>query len=184
MNREKLLTFVKMWHEGQKRKYTDEPYFNHVLAVANAADKTGVSYGWEIGLCHDLIEDTELSLINLYCSLRDTCGYTDKACALICESVKELTDVFTHEAFPYLNRTIRKQCESLRLHTISRISQIIKSCDLIDNTSTIVQYDPTFAVKYLSEKREILKGFKRIDGAIKTQVWNTLLEAEEKLKTK
>lgn len=30
-----LLSYVKAWHGSQKRKYTSEPYWYHVLRVAN-----------------------------------------------------------------------------------------------------------------------------------------------------
>lgn len=180
MNRDKLIQFVKEWHGDQKRKYTGAPYFNHLLAVANAAEKTGVNYGWEIGLFHDILEDTKCTTKDLYFHLGKY--YPASDARLICDHVEDLTDVFSTEAFPYLNRSIRKQCEALRLHTIDRTSQIIKCCDLIDNTQSIVEHDPGFAVKYIAEKREILKGFTKIDGAIKSQVWNCLLDAEEKLK--
>lgn len=183
MNRDKLIEFVKQWHRDQKRKYTNDPYFNHLLAVANAAEKTGVKFGFEIGLCHDLLEDTECTDNVLFCFLYDTYKLALPECHFITDHVKDLTDTFTSEAYPYLNRTIRKQCEALRLHTIDRVSQIIKCCDLIDNTSTIVQHDKGFAVKYIAEKREILKGFTKIDGKIKADVWNCLLDAEEKLST-
>lgn len=180
MNREKLIEFVKFWHGSQLRKYTNEPYFNHLLSVANAAEKTGIQYGWEIGLCHDLLEDTKCKEDDLYYRLRGS-DYSLSANQSIIQGVKDLTDVFTSEAYPYLNRYIRKQCEALRLATISRPSQIIKCCDLIDNTSSIVKHDHGFAVKYIAEKREILKGFTKIDGKIKSEVWNSLLDAEEKL---
>ncbi len=181
MKRDKLIEFVKQQHGSQVRKYTGEPYFNHLIAVATAAEKTGVNYGWEIGLCHDLFEDTLCHWESLFSFLLFKCDYTQQSSEYICDHVKDLTDVFTAIEFPYLNRSIRKQCEAIRLHTIDRTSQIIKCCDLIDNTKTIVQHDTGFAAKYIHEKREIIKGFTKIDGAIKTEVWNCLLDAEELL---
>lgn len=182
MNRDKLIEFVKGWHGDQKRKYTNDPYFIHLEAVANTAEKTGVNYGWEIGVCHDLFEDTKCTWPCLYNFLTDTVGLSATGSIDICDGVQDLTDVFTAEAYPYLNRVIRKQCEALRLGAISRTSQIIKCCDLIDNTASIVEHDPGFAVKYIAEKREILKGFTKIDGKIKVDAWNCLLDAEEKIK--
>ncbi len=179
-NRDKLIEFVKEQHRAQVRKYTGEPYLNHLLAVAEMAEKTGVQYGWEIGLCHDLLEDTECHSGKLESALVN-CGYSHDIVYLIVHAVIELTDVFTHHWYPYLNRSIRKQCEALRLHTINRTAQIVKCCDLIDNTKSIVAHDAGFAVKYLAEKREILKGFTKIDGAIKSEVWNVLLDAESQL---
>lgn len=180
MKRVKLIEFVKAQHGSQVRKYTGEPYYNHLIAVANASEKTGVNYGWEIGLCHDLLEDTKCDRPTLFYGLVDL-GYSETAAKFIGLAVIGLTDVFTTEAYPYLNRALRKRCEALRLHTIDRVSQIVKCCDLIDNTSSIVTHDPGFAKTYLSEKRDIICGFKKIDGAIKSQVWNCLLDAELQL---
>lgn len=181
-NREILIEFVKKHHGEQVRKYTGEPYFNHLISVADMAEKTGVNYGFEIGLCHDLLEDTKCAAGDLYMRLKGI-GYNIASTELIVKGVQDLTDHFTAEAYPYLNRALRKQCEALRLGTISRTAQIVKCCDLIDNTSSIVKHDVGFAKKYIPEKREILKGFKLIDGAIKSQVWNCLLDAEHLLTT-
>jgi (p)ppGpp synthase/HD superfamily hydrolase len=178
--REKLIEFVKEKHSQQVRKYTGEPYYSHVEAVALAAEKYGVKYGFEIGLCHDLLEDTDCKVEDLYYALK----YADisySANQFICDAVVELTDVFTTESFPYLNRSIRKQCEALRLHTISREAQIIKCFDLMDNTKSILQHDIGFATKYIPEKRQILIGFKKLPTDIHAQVWESLLNSEENL---
>src|SRR5690606_42105221 len=45
-------------------------------------------------------------------------------------------------------------CE--RIGNISNQAKTIKLADLIDNTSSIVQYDKGFAVTYLNEKRYML----------------------------
>jgi len=179
-NREKLIQFIKEQHGNQLRKYTNEPYFNHVYAVALAAEKSGVKYGFEIGLCHDLLEDTNCTKEDLYWELMRL-QYSFDANQLIGDCVLQLTNVFTSESFPYLNRQIRKQCESLRLHTIIREAQIVKCFDLIDNTSLIIDHDPGFARKYISEKRAILAGFTKLPADVKSQVWNCLFDAEEKL---
>ena len=55
---ENLVNWVAVQHHGQLIKRTIEPYFNHVLTVANMA-KPAVALGFEIGLCHDLLEDTD-----------------------------------------------------------------------------------------------------------------------------
>jgi (p)ppGpp synthase/HD superfamily hydrolase len=178
--RNKLIQFVKEQHGEQVRKYTGEPYFNHVYAVAVAAEKSGVKYGFEIGLCHDLLEDTGCDYDTLINALIEF-GCFPPAAIWIADRVKELTDKFTTEAYPYLNRQLRKQCEALRLHTISREAQIVKAFDLIDNTSSIIQHDKGFAQKYIPEKRAILIGFKKLPVEIHSQVWNCLFEAEEQL---
>lgn len=178
--RDKLIQFVKEQHGSQLRKYTGEPYFTHVEAVALAAEKSGLKYGFEIGLCHDLLEDTGCERRQLIVFFNDL-GYPNNAIVFIVKAVQELTDVFTSEAYPYLNRQIRKQCEALRLHTISREAQIVKAFDLIDNTASIIQHDPGFAKKYIPEKRAIIAGFTKLPTDIHSQLWNCLLEAEDNL---
>ena len=70
----------------------------------------------------------------------------------------ELTDVFTHEAFPYLNRETRKGLEVQRIATVSANAKMIKICDLAHNTSDIVANAPIqFARLYMQEKAALLE---------------------------
>lgn len=179
--REKLIDLITEAHGEQVRKYTKEPYVNHLLSVANAAD-TGLSFAWEIGLCHDFLEDTVYNDHGLNLTLRKA-GYGYEEIPQIIKGVEQLTDVFTAEKYPYLNRSIRKQCEALRLHTIDKVSQTVKCYDIIDNASTIIPNDPSFARVYVKEVRDIVKGFKLINSTVKSQVWNCILDAEEQLKS-
>lgn len=150
-----LFEFVKTKHKDQKRKYTGEPYFNHLYNVAEivSAHEMGCA---EIALCHDLFEDTDCTFNELYKKLTDI-GYERRNAYDICSCVNELTDVFTSEEYPYLNRAKRKENEADRLGKISRISQTVKYADLIDNSSSITEHDKDFAKVYLKEKEAILK---------------------------
>jgi len=150
-----LLSFVHINHFPQQRKYTGEPYSVHLTSVAELADKYKLIMGYEIGLCHDLFEDTACTEHELYHFLVRN-QYTHLEAEFIINGVIELTDVYTHEKYPDTNRKIRKTLEAERLGTISKNSQSIKYCDLIDNTNSIVEYDKGFAIKYLEEKRLIL----------------------------
>ena len=67
----------------------------------------------------------------------------------------QVTDVFTHEAYPELNRKIRKGMEADRLATISDDAKLVKLADMIDNTSSITEHDPGFAKLYLAEKAHL-----------------------------
>jgi (p)ppGpp synthase/HD superfamily hydrolase len=156
MNRGKLIEFVKQQHGDQVRKYTGEPYFNHLLAVAEMAD-CKCDYGFEIGLCHDLLEDTSCTDLELYTFLQNN-GYNIEASEVILKAVVELTDIYTAENSPELNRKHRKHLEALRLHQIGYEAQTVKYCDLIDNGDSIALHDPSFAKVYLKEKSEILEG--------------------------
>lgn len=175
----KLLEFVTEWHGDQKRKYTNEPYVNHVVSVAEIADThiTDKSLlAVEIGLCHDLFEDTDVTDFEFMKSLRE-CGYGALERSHIMKCVDNLTDAYTKELYPDLNRKERKAMEAKRLATINPISQSVKYADLIDNTSSIVRYDPEFAKTYLEEKRQILDQMRGGDINLLIECCNVLHEA-------
>lgn len=151
-----LYGFVVLSHHPQKRKYTGEPYHNHLIAVAEMAEEYGLEYGFEIGLCHDLLEDTDVTANRLDNRLQYF-GYDEKESFFIVSSVIELTDVFTHEEYPNLNRLNRKSMECLRMAGINSNTQSVKYCDLIDNTKSIVKHDEGFAKIYLREKFNLLQ---------------------------
>ncbi len=156
--RNHLIGFVALMHHPQKRKYTGEPYHAHCRSVAEMA-KNKCEFGFEIGMCHDLLEDTSCTAEFLQERLIRFGYSTDEADAIVKGTV-ELTDVYTHEAFPAMNRHARKIAEAERLYKVGYAAQTVKYCDLIDNTSSIVKHDKGFAVKYLVEKERLLLGMK------------------------
>ena len=178
-NRHKVLAFVALWHVQQKRKYTGEPYLFHLQAVAEMADGK-CPYGYEIGLCHDLLEDTICTEEELGRALLRF-GYTVNEANLIVECVVELTDVWTPENSPELNRKARKTLEALRLHAISPTGQSVKYADLIDNTKSIVEHDPGFAKKYIQEKEAILEGMDQGNKILRRWCLKSLEDAKLKL---
>lgn len=178
-NVNKLIEFVRRQHGGQLRKYTNEPYFNHLIAVAEMADGK-CAFGFEIGLCHDLLEDTDCNALNLQSALILS-GYNDDARWLIGQCVWDLTDQYTQIQHPDKNRKERKNLEALRLHHISLASQTVKYCDLINNTESIVKHDKKFAKTYLSEKREILQGMNKGDTVLYNKCIEVLQAAEMEL---
>lgn len=151
-----LKAFVALHHYPQKRKYIGEPYTVHLSAVAEMADKFGLDFGYEIGLCHDLLEDTSCTKMDLFNALVRF-GSFHKEAQFITNSVIDLTDEYTKENYPNLNRPQRKSLECERMAKINHNSQSIKYCDLIDNTSSIVLHDPSFAKVYLKEKFDLLQ---------------------------
>lgn len=178
---EKLLEFVKEQHGDQMRKYLDPPtpYWTHVYEVAQIASEF-VDGVIEIAFCHDIIEDTKCTKGSLLHKLKEF-GYDYEEAMDIVIGVNELTDVFTHEAYPQFNRKARKMLEIDRLKNISKKSQSIKYADLIHNTSSIVEYDKDFAVTYLEEKKALLDVMREgnIDLLVKCMV--TLQNAEKDL---
>ena len=145
--RNTAIRFAMIKHEGQARKYTEEPYYTHCLAVAKSVAKfTEEEHVFIAALLHDTIEDTNTT----YEEIRDIFG---KQIAIL---VLELTDRYTKENYPDLNRKERKFLEACRLETISQEAKLIKYFDIMDNSKTIFEYDVKFAKTYLKEKQFII----------------------------
>jgi (p)ppGpp synthase/HD superfamily hydrolase len=140
--------FANEAHGDQVRKYTGEPYFNHVFSVAERVSKyTTDPIIYMAALLHDTVEDTDVTLKDI----GDLFG------PRVAEIVYDLTDHFTAENYPHLNREKRKALETARMATVDDDVKLIKLCDLADNTSTIVEHDPGFAKVYLKEKAALLE---------------------------
>jgi (p)ppGpp synthase/HD superfamily hydrolase len=138
--------FATQAHAGQKRKYTGDDYIVHPIAVAELVRERGGDENQIMAaLLHDTIEDTDV----FYGQLHKEFGED------VAQLVLELTDVYTHEAYPRANRALRKVKEADRLAKVSDRAKLIKLCDMIDNTKTIVEHDPGFAEVYLKEKQEL-----------------------------
>ncbi len=142
----KAIAFAAKAHGDQKRKYTGEPYIVHPLAVAQLLANIFPDHVIVAAILHDVVEDTLIKLP----AISEAFGY--KVSGL----VNELTDVFTKEAHPYMNREQRKRAECERVSMISFEAKSIKLADLIDNTESIVLHDPSFAKTYLQEKKNML----------------------------
>jgi (p)ppGpp synthase/HD superfamily hydrolase len=156
----RLFEFVKECHGEQVRKYTGEPYWNHLWRVAEivySVNKTD----WVIcvAMCHDLFEDTNCSKELLEAKLKEF-GFSGLGARFIVKGVEHLTDKFTKESFPDLNRATRKELEANRLWAIPEFAQTIKYADLIDNTESITQHDPEFSKVYMAEKKFILSNMR------------------------
>ncbi len=150
-----LLAFCKKHHGDQVRKYTGEPYWHHLVSVAEIVS-TYEPDGLEIALCHDLLEDTSCTEEMLGNFLRKDLQYSEEKSQLILQGVVDLTDVYISEAYPDLNRKARKKKEAERLGNISPLSQSVKYADLIDNASSIVEPDPGFGRVFIREMLDIL----------------------------
>ena len=97
----KAAEFATEAHEGQVRKYVNEPYVRHPARVA--ARVSLLPWATEEMVCaaylHDTIEDCDVSYHD------DLVPQFGKAVA---DLVDELTDAFTPETHPALNRKTRK----------------------------------------------------------------------------
>lgn len=136
----------------QVRKYSGEPYWVHTEAVAETVASVGGTEDMIIAaLLHDVLED--VFPLNPYFNrqdIKDTFGEN------VLKLVEELTDQYTKETHPHLNRAQRKFKENERIAKDSPEAKTIKLADLLDNTKSIVENDKDFARVYIREKEELL----------------------------
>lgn len=126
---------------GQRRKYTDEPYTVHPAAV--------------VELVRSVSDDEEmLAAAWLHDTVEDTPGTLDDISTRFGQRVASLVAILTNSGdLPGQNRTARKIAHFRHTAKASADAQTIKLADIIDNTRSIVQFDPHFACVYLIEKR-------------------------------
>lgn len=173
---QRLFAFVKEKHGDQKRKYTGEPYYTHLLGVAEIVGRF-VNGLTEIALCHDLLEDTTCATEELY-SAMSSAGYKVSEQMIIMDGVVSLTNVYTKQAYPEMNRAKRKRLEACRLGAISVNAQNVKLADLIHNTQSIAKHDPDFAKVYLQEKVSILDKMRKGNINLFIECCHTLRQAQ------
>ncbi|PQA55517.1 HD domain-containing protein [Siphonobacter curvatus] len=153
---EKIQEFARQAHEGQRRKYADEPYINHPIRVMQVCE----AYTQELpvlaaALLHDVLEDTEVTAEEMQEFLSGVMGEAEVRRTL--KLVQELTDVYTHADYPGLNRDQRKSREAERMAKVSPAAQTIKYADILDNSLDIVESESDFAPKYLIESKTLLQ---------------------------
>lgn len=175
---DKVIEYAKELHKNQKRKYTGDPYFVHLEAVAKKVEiylddeltSLCVAYPHEFlqiansmiyaAYLHDSLEDTDVTHEELRVWLHNNICFPEADRVL--QLVVELTDVYTKENFPELNRKQRKVLEANRIGYASEFTQVIKMCDMLDNTESIVAHDEKFAKVYLKEKDYLLECMDKI----------------------
>jgi len=142
------MIFAMECHKDQKRKYTNVPYFTHLAEVVGLLstsymEEKVLSIGW----LHDVMEDCGVSYEILY----------NKFGEFIADGVKELSDLEQG------NRSERKLLSRIRLANAECWVQDIKVCDIISNTSSIIEHDPKFAKVYIEEAKLLLDGLIKDD---------------------
>lgn len=127
-----------------RRKYTGDPYHVHLQGVAHLVSSVPhtdemVAAAW----LHDTVEDTKVT----HDDIRSEFG----------PDVAGLVYWLTNASKPEDgNRAVRKAIDREHLAKAPLPAKIVKLADLIDNTRTIVKYDPDFAKIYMNEKAKLL----------------------------
>lgn len=137
---------------GQRRKYSNEPYWVHTDAVAQLVADVGCDEETVVAAhLHDILEDVWPKNPQFHPQAIERWFNSH-----VLDLVLELTDKFTKKDYPHLNRKARKLLEHERIGSISIAAKTIKLADIIDNTRSIVASDKEFAMVYLREMLDLL----------------------------
>lgn len=139
------LKFAFKHHNGQKRKYTNQPYIIHCIEVADIVKSVQCT---DAMVCaaylHDIIEDTNVTFEDLVSEFNHC----------IASLVYQVSDISKPEDG---NRATRKAIDLNHLAQASPSAQTIKLADIINNTKNIIQHDKKFAKVYLLEMEKALQ---------------------------
>lgn len=148
------MMFAREVHKDQRRKYTNNPYVDHLAEVAGIVAALGWPHGeihpstmTAVAWLHDCVEDQSVTQEHI----------TEAFGNVVAWGVMLLSDLEQG------NRAERKAASRARLANAPGWVQTIKCADLISNTSSIVMHDPKFAAVYLEEKRLLLDVLTKAD---------------------
>ena len=156
-------------HEGQTRRFSNDPYFFHVVRVAALVGAHPDMGEDEVcaAVLHDTLEDSDLPPRQI----ADEFG--DKVLAL----VDQLTNRYTSGEYPDETREWRKNRERARLASCSRTARIMKLMDRMDNVSeTLFRLEAgtpvtrKFCERYLDETDALLEAIGDADKRIAEQL--------------
>jgi (p)ppGpp synthase/HD superfamily hydrolase len=141
--------FARVAHEGQVRKYTGEPYVEHVIAVGlmyqswcEKMDKNALY----AAILHDTVEDCDIEFDDLRRHFGDT----------VAEYVWYLTKP---ESFVG-DRAQRKALDRARLALAPSVVRFIKILDIMHNAKSIKKEDPEMWSTWRVEMRDLLDAMK------------------------
>jgi guanosine-3',5'-bis(diphosphate) 3'-pyrophosphohydrolase len=150
----KAREFADHAHAGQARKYTDEPYITHPIAVVKILASVCIDEDMLVAAyLHDTVEDTDVTLEMIQKRFGDR----------VASLVNDLTDVSTPEDG---SRKVRKAKDLIHTSLAHPDAKTIKLADLIHNTSSLLKHDPEFAKVYMAEKRALLHALREGNGTL------------------
>jgi GTP diphosphokinase / guanosine-3',5'-bis(diphosphate) 3'-diphosphatase len=163
------MLFARSVHANQVRKYTGNPYADHLAEVAGivatvlpemAGGRSDLEFIIATAWLHDCVEDQDVTPAELF----------RRFGTAVADGVMRLSDLEIG------NRAERKAASRVRLAAAPGWVQTIKCADLISNTSSIVLHDPKFAETYLREKRELLA----VMGNADRRLWEIAMRQADK----
>jgi guanosine-3',5'-bis(diphosphate) 3'-pyrophosphohydrolase len=169
----KAMLFARHIHKDQVRKYTGNPYSDHLAEVAAIVASSIGNIDYEApplamiatAWLHDCIEDHGVPESELVYHFGAT----------VAKGVMLLSDMETG------NRAQRKRASCNRLAMAPAWVQSIKCADLISNMASINKWDPEFAVTFKFEKSALLEAMTKADPALRQMAMGSLAPAKEQL---
>ncbi|GAA5177552.1 hypothetical protein GCM10025771_14900 [Niveibacterium umoris] len=156
--------FATLAHQqvGQLRKYTGQPYSEHLRRVAEiVASVTDDPAMQAAAWLHDVVEDTPVTIEEI--------GRTFGPA--VRELVDALTDVSRSQDG---NRAARKAIDRAHLARAPARAQTVKLADLIDNCQDICKHDAGFGRLFLSEMSDLLDVLTEADPKLMQRARKTL----------
>lgn len=161
------MIFAREKHKDQVRKYTCEPYFNHlaeVVAISQTVLYRAVEEYREkfiaVAWLHDIIEDTDI---------KDTPFII---ISLFGDDI--FNGVFMLSDLEQGNRKHRKELSRNRLGSSPGWIQTIKCADLISNATSIIKHDPEFAKVFCSESVALLDVMDKADSRLRNMAYSVV----------
>ena len=157
----KASRFAAHKHRNHKRKYTGEPYWNHLHEVAQLVKHVakGDARQQAAAYLHDTIEDTDTTKEEL----QKHFGHDVAQLAWECTDQhpyhchKKKDNWYHNVTGKLMNRAARKEINNEHLKRSSPRGATIKLADFVSNTKDIMKHDPhKFGPKYVKEKQEVL----------------------------
>jgi guanosine-3',5'-bis(diphosphate) 3'-pyrophosphohydrolase len=178
---EKVKDFTNTAHGNQTRRYSHDPYIVHPMRVMTLCrNYTPELAVLSAAILHDVLEDTSVTKEQLESFLHTV--MEEKAARKTIRLVVDLTDVYTRQNYPRMNRRVRREKEAERLSTVDPDAQTIKYADILDNTD-VTTNDPDFAWTFLHECRNILEKMDRGNPELRSKAMKRVNDCLEYLKT-
>lgn len=144
----KAIAFAAKAHEGQTRKDGVTPYIVHPIGVAEIVKYyNGNDDEINAAHLHDVVEDCDITNEEIL----EEFGFN------VARIVQGLTNVFTTQNYPTLNRAQRKAAEDQRLKVETHSVKFVKACDILYNIHDIETMPDGFGKRLLSEKKNTVQ---------------------------
>jgi (p)ppGpp synthase/HD superfamily hydrolase len=154
------IRFAAIKHDGQRRKYTHEPYLFHPIEVMRYVGMVSLSYEHRepmmvAAVLHDVVEDTDATIEEVAARFGTN----------VARMVAGLTDASRPEDG---SRSERKRIDREHASLQAWDTQTIKCADIISNAKSIVASDPKFATMYLPEKAMLVVALEHADPIMRS----------------